>query len=129
MSNNFDELQSFGKEQLETASAAAASLAKGLRTIAAETTDYSKKTFETNSAYVEKLAGAKSLDDALQTQSEYAKSAYENFVTQATKIGEVYAHLAKEAFKPAERLMAKVQTAASSTKAAAEPTRIHSGRQ
>jgi hypothetical protein len=129
MSNNFDELQSFGKEQLETAGAAAASLAKGLTTIAAETTGYSKKTFETHSAYVEKLAGAKSLDDALQTQTEYAKSAYENFVTQATKIGELYAHLAKEALKPAERLMAKVQTAASSTKAAVEPPRIHSGRQ
>jgi hypothetical protein len=129
MSNNFDELQSFGKEQLETAGAAAASLAKGLRTIAAETTDYSKKTFETNSAYVEKLAGAKSLDDALQTQSEYAKSAYENFVTQATKIGDLYARLAKEAFKPVERMMAKA-TAANSTKvqAAADPTRVQSGR-
>ena len=66
MSNNFDELQSFGKEQLETAGATAASMAKGLQTIAAETTDYSKKTFETNSAYAEKLLRAKSLDDALQ---------------------------------------------------------------
>ncbi|MFZ0557931.1 MAG: phasin family protein [Methylovirgula sp.] len=130
MSNNFDELQSFGKEQLETAGATAASMAKGLQTIAAETTDYSKKTFETNSAYAEKLLRAKSLDDALQTQSEYAKSAYENFVTQSAKIGDLYVHLAKEAFKPVERIVAKVQTAANSTKAqaAAEPARIHSGR-
>jgi hypothetical protein len=130
MSNNFDELQSFGKEQLETAGAAAASMAKGLQTMAAETTDYSKKTFETNSAYAEKLLRAKSLDDALQTQSEYAKSAYEDFVAQATKIRELYSHLAKDAFKPVESMVAKVQTAASSTKAqaAVEPTRVHSGR-
>ncbi len=126
MTNNFDEFQKFGKEQLEAASTAAASFAKGLQTIAAETTDYSKMSFETNSAYVEKLLGAKSLDAAIQTQSEYAKSAYEGFVSQATKIGELYTNLAKEAFKPVESLIAKAQAAAVSPKdqAAAVPTRI-----
>jgi len=112
MTNNFDDFQKFSKEQLEVASTAAASLAKGLQTIAAETTDYSKKSLETNSAYVEKLLGSKSLDDAIQTQSEYAKSAYEGFVAQATKIGELYPLLAKDAFKPVESMIAKVQAAA-----------------
>jgi hypothetical protein len=123
MSNNFDEVQKFGRGQLEAASMAAASLAKGLRTIALETTDYSKKSLETNSAYVEKLLGAKSLDDAIQTQSEYAKLAYEGFVTQATKIGELYTDLAKEAFKPVESMIAKVQAAAGPTKAQAAADR------
>ncbi len=100
MTSNFDEIQKFGKEQLEAASSVAASLAKGFQTIAAETTDYSKKSIESNSAYVEKLLGAKSLDNAIQIQSEYAKVAYEGFVAQTTKIGELYASLAKEAFKP-----------------------------
>jgi hypothetical protein len=113
MTSNFDEIQKFGKEQLEAASSVAASLAKGLQTIAAETTDYSKKSVESNSAYVEKLLGAKSLDNAIQIQSEYAKSTYEGFVAQATKIGELYTNLAKEAFKPVETAFAKVQAAAS----------------
>jgi phasin family protein len=112
MINNFDEFQKFGKEQLEAASTAGASLAKGFQTIAAETTDYSKKSLEANSAYVEKLLGAKSLDDAIRTQSEYAKSAYEGFVAQATKIGELYTSLAKEAFKPVESVVAKAKAAA-----------------
>lgn len=116
MSSNFDEIQKFGKEQLEAASSVAASLAKGFQTIAAETTDYSKKSIESNSAYVEKLLGAKSLDNAIQIQSEYAKSAYEGFVAQATKIGELYTILAKEAFKPVETAFAKVQAVASSSK-------------
>jgi phasin family protein len=116
MSSNFDEFQKFGKEQLETASSVAASLAKGFQTIAAETTDYSKKSIESNSAYVEKLLGAKSLDNAIQIQSEYAKSAYEGFVAQATKLGELYTILAKEAFKPVESVFAKVQAAATSAK-------------
>ena len=66
MTSNFDEIQKFGKEQLEAASSVAASLAKGFQTIAAETTDYSKKSMESNSAYMEKLLGAKSLDNAIQ---------------------------------------------------------------
>jgi phasin family protein len=109
MTSNLDQYQKFGKEQLETASSVAASLAKGLQTIAAETIDYSKKSIESNSAFVEELLSAKSLDDAIQIQSEHAKSAYEGFVAQATKLGELYAILAKEAFKPLESTLAKVQ--------------------
>jgi phasin family protein len=111
MTNNFDEFQKYGKEQLEAASTVAASLAKGLQTIAAETTDYSKKSLENSSTFIEKILGAKSLDNAIQIQSEYAKSAYEGFVAQATKIGELYTSLAKEAFKPVESAFAKVQSA------------------
>jgi len=111
MSNNFDEFQKLGKEQLEAATTASASLAKGMQSIAAETIDYSKKSLETNSAHLEKMLGAKSLDDAIQAQSEYAKSAYEGFVAQATKISELYTNLAKVAFKPFETIIAKVQAA------------------
>jgi len=114
MTSNFDEFQKFGKEQLEAVSSVAASLAKGFQTIAAETTDYSKKSIESNSAYMEKLLGAKSLDNAIQIQSEYAKSTYEGFVAQATKISEIYTNLAKEAFKPVESAFAKVQAVVAS---------------
>jgi hypothetical protein len=110
--DKFDEFDRFGKEQLEAASTAATSLAKGFQTIAAETADYAKKSLEANSAYVEKLLGARSLDHAVEIQSEYAKSAYESFVTQATKIGELYTSLAKNAFKPVENMITKIQSAA-----------------
>lgn len=116
MTNNFEEFQKFGKEQLDATTAVAASFAKGFQTIAAETTDYSKKTIEDNSAFVEKLIGAKSLDNAIQIQSEYAKSAYEGFVAQATKIGELYSSLAKEAFKPLETAISKVQAVATTAR-------------
>ncbi len=121
MSSNIDEFQKFGKEQLEAVSSVAASLAKGFQTIAAETTDFSKKSIETNSAYVEKMLSAKSLDDAIRIQSEYAKSTYEGFVAQATKVGELYANLAKEAFKPVETVFAKAQAVASPQPSVASP--------
>jgi hypothetical protein len=62
---------------------------------------------EDHAAVVEKLLGAKSLESALQIQTDYAKSAYENAVAQATKIGELYQGLFKDAFRPFEVAFAK----------------------
>lgn len=93
---NFQEL---GKEQLESAATAATFLPTSFETIAAEATDYSKKSLENVSAFVEKLLGAKSFESAIHIQSAYAKTSYADFVAYLTKIGELYTKLAKEAFK------------------------------
>jgi len=73
-----------------------------LQAIFTEGADYTKKSVETRMALVEKLLGAKSLETVIQIQSEYAKSAYADFVAQATKMGELHSNLAKAAFKPVE---------------------------
>jgi hypothetical protein len=109
MSANFEEFQRAGKEQLETASSVAASLTKGLQTIAADTTDFSKEAIEANSAYVEELMSVKSLEGLVRIQSEFAKSSYDRLTAQASKIGELYANLAKDVLKPAEAAFAKFQ--------------------
>src|ERR1700738_1530397 len=96
MVNEFDDVQKYGKEQFGAAAAATTCFAKTLQTIATETVDYSKKALENNSAFMEKLLGAKSYETAIQIQSEYWKTSYAGFVAQATKIGELYSSLAKE---------------------------------
>jgi phasin family protein len=109
MANGFEDVQKFNKSQLETSALSSQSFVKGLQAIAAETTDYSKKSLESGSAFLEKLLGAKSLESAIQLQSEFAKSSYSDFVAQATKFGELYTNLAKEAFKPIETALSQVQ--------------------
>jgi phasin family protein len=104
-----EDFQKFGKQQFDAVAAAASSLSKGLQEIAAETTEFSKKTIAANTDVVEKLLGAKTFDSAIQIQTEFAKSSYEGFVAETTKIGELYAKLAKEAFKPIETAYAAVQ--------------------
>jgi hypothetical protein len=99
---SLDSVQKLGKEQFEAVSAAAAAVTKGWQSIAAETTDYSKKSFEKSRVLAEKLIAVKKLDEALQLQSDYAKSAYEDFLAEATKLGELYTSMAKEVFKPIE---------------------------
>ena len=99
---NFDSVQKLGKDQFEAMSAAAAAVTKGWQSIAAETTDYSKKSFEKSRVLAEKLIAVKKIDEAFQLQSDFAKTAYEDFLAEATKIGEIYSSMAKEAFKPME---------------------------
>ena len=66
-----------------------------------------KKSFEDSAAALEKLMGAKSLEKAMEVQTEYFRSSYEDFVAESAKIGELYADLAKEAYKPFESALAK----------------------
>jgi hypothetical protein len=103
-----DGIQKYGKEQFEAATAATNSIVKAIQLIASESADYSKKSFESGSAFMEKLLGAKSYDSAIQLQSEYWKSSYAGFIAQATKMSELYSTLAKEAFRPIESAFAKV---------------------
>jgi phasin family protein len=107
-----EEIQQYGKEQFETVVASASTLHSGFQAIASAYGDYTKKSFEDTKSFVEKLAGVKSLDKAIEVQTEYAKSAYETFVAESQKIAGLYADLAKQTYKPIEGLVAKFSPAA-----------------
>ena len=109
MVRNFEDLQQVGKENVDIAMKSMGAISKGAQAIAAEMADYSKKSFEDGTAALEKLYGVKSLDKAIEVQTEYAKTAYEGFVAKASKIGELYADIAKESYKPFEAMMAKAK--------------------
>jgi hypothetical protein len=83
-------------------------VSKSVQAIAVEVADYSKKSFEQSTAAMEKLFGAKSIEKAIEVQSDYVKSTYEGFVAEATKLGELYTELAKESYKPFESYLTKV---------------------
>ena len=107
MMKNMEDMQKLSKDNMDATMKSFGALSKASQTIAAELADYSKKSFEDSTKVMEKLLGAKSLDKAIEIQTDYAKTAYEGFVAQATKFGELYADLAKESFKPFEAYMAK----------------------
>lgn len=109
MMQSFEQAGKFGKEYMDTGLKSFASLSKNMQVITVEATEYSKKAFETGSDAFEKLVAAKSLDKAIEVQTDYAKQAYEGFVAQATKMGELYAEMAKEAYKPFESIVAKAK--------------------
>ena len=115
---NFDDASSKSKEAVDTFVKSYTSVAQGWQAIATETADYSKKSFENSLAHFEKLSGVKSIETAVELQSAFVKSSYEGFVAEATKIGELYADLAKGAYKPYEAPVAKATAAAKAAVAA-----------
>ncbi|KAA5602061.1 phasin family protein [Blastochloris sulfoviridis] len=108
MFQNFDEIQKLGKENVDLAVKSVSAVTKSAQAIAVEMVDYSKKSFEQGSAAAEKLLGARSLDKAMEIQTDYVKSAYESMISQATKLGALYTDLAKEAYKPYENVLGKL---------------------
>jgi hypothetical protein len=102
-----EDIQSYGKEHLESVAASASNLQSGVQAIATAYGDYAKKSFEDTKSYVEKLSGVKSVEKVLEVQTEFARSAYETFVAESQKIAGLYTDLAKQTFKPYEGLVAK----------------------
>ena len=95
------------KPQVDAALAAANCLSVDFQTLATAYGNYTKKSFEDTKAFVEKLSGVRSLEKAVEIQTEFARQAYETFVTESQKIRELYSGLAKQSLKPFEGLVAK----------------------
>jgi len=104
---SFEDMQKLGKDNAEATMKSLAVLQKSVQAIAVEMTDYSKKAFEDGAAATEKLLGAKSLEKAVEVQSDYFKTAYEGLVSRSAKLGELYSDLAQEAYKPFENYVSK----------------------
>jgi hypothetical protein len=107
MVKSFEEMQRLGKDNMDATMKSFGATSKGFQAIATEVTNYSKKSFEEGTVALERLLGAKSVEKAIEVQSEYVKAAYEGFVAEAAKLGELYADIAKEAYKPFEGYFTK----------------------
>jgi phasin family protein len=109
MTQTYEDFSKFGKEFADTGLKSFASLSKGAQALAVEATDYTRKSFENGSAFVENLLSAKSIENAVEIQTDYVKQSYEAFVSEATKLGELYVGLARDAYQPFESLVAKAK--------------------
>jgi hypothetical protein len=107
-SNQNSEHQQDGKEQIDTQTTLANTFPGGFQAIATAYGDYTKKSFEDTKSFVEKLSGVKSFEKAIEIQTEFAKTAYETFVTESQKIGAMYGDLAKQSYKPFGGFVAKM---------------------
>jgi hypothetical protein len=105
MIKNLEGFQKFGQQNVDVAMKMFGEWSRGWQAIAAEMTDYTKRSFEEGTATVEKLLSAKSFEQAVEIQTGYAKRAYDDYMHQVSKIGGLYADLAKEAYKPVEKAL------------------------
>ena len=101
----FDDFQKLSQGNTDAAMKMFGEWTKGWQAIAAEMTDYSKRSFEEGSQTLEKLMSAKSVEQAVEIQTTYVKRSYDEYMHQMSKIGGMYAEIAKEAYRPFERAL------------------------
>ena len=99
------------RERIDAGDAATNSFPGGFQAIATAYGDYTKKSFEDTRTFVEKLSSAKSVDKAIEIQTEFAKSAFETFMAESQKIGALYRDLATQSTKPFGGFLAKMTPA------------------
>jgi hypothetical protein len=79
----------------------------GLQTIANAYGDYTRKSLEQTRSFFERLTRVRSLDKAVEVQVEFAKQAYETFVSEMQKICGLQTELARQSLRPWEGFVAK----------------------
>lgn len=112
MIQQFDNIQKLGRDNMDVAVKTLGTFSKGAQSLAVEATDFAKTSFEQSTATFEKLAGAKTFDKAIEIQTDYVKGAFDSFVAQSTKMGDLFADVAKEALRPYEGMVATAPTPA-----------------
>ncbi|MFV0368036.1 MAG: phasin family protein [Hyphomicrobiaceae bacterium] len=105
MINGIEDFQKLSQANMDLAMKSFGEMSKGWQAIAAEFSDYSKRSFEDGTTTLEKLMSAKSLEQAVDIQTKYVKRSYDEYMHQLAKVGSMYAELAKEAYRPMEKLM------------------------
>lgn len=105
MINGIEDFQKLSQANMDLAMKSFGEMSKGWQAIAAEFSDYSKRSFEDGTTTLEKLMSAKSLEQAVDIQTKYVKRSYDEYMHQLAKVGSMYAELAKEAYRPVEKLM------------------------
>jgi phasin family protein len=81
-------------------SIAGAAYGKGLEAIGGEWMSFAKKMLDGNVQVTKAALGAKSLNEALDLQSSFARRSYDGLLAQSTKVGELATKVAQDAAEP-----------------------------
>src|SRR4029079_9069410 len=102
MIRNFEDMQKLGQTNVDSAMKIFGEWNKNWQAIAAEMSDYTKRSVEESTATLEKLMSSESVEQGGEIYTTHVKRAYDDYMQQMSKIGGMYANLAKEAYKPVE---------------------------
>lgn len=111
----YDHFLGFGKETLEAYLKAANAAGKGFETYQSEMFAFTKQSVEDSVAATKAVLGSRSVQEAIETQSGFAKSAFDTYVGEVNRLNEIALSTAKETFEPIQgRIQAWVEVVQSS---------------
>jgi phasin family protein len=106
----FADLNSHSKRNLEAVVASVTAATKGAETLGAQVTAYSKKAAEDHIAATKTLTSAKSLQEAVEFQTTYAKTFLDAYLAEMNKWSDTVSGSVKESLRPInERVSAVVE--------------------
>lgn len=106
-----NELNAQSKRNLEAVVESVTAATKGAETLSAEAMAFTKKAVEGQVEQAKALSGARSVQEVVELQTTYAKSAMEAYIAQMNKAAEIMSGVVKESFRPLnERATALMET-------------------
>ena len=105
-----NEMNTHSKKNLEAVIASVTASTKGAEALGAQAMSYSKKAVENHVAAAKSLSGAKSVQEVIELQTTYAKSALDAYIAEVSKMSDIVSSSVKDAVKPLnERVTAAVE--------------------
>ncbi|WP_372707402.1 phasin family protein [Brevundimonas sp.] len=107
---SLSELNVQGKQNLEALVASATAAQKGVETLSAHSAAFTKKSWEDGVAAAKSMSQARSIQELLELQTTWAKSATEAYLAEVTRATDVLTASVKDSFQPInERVTASVE--------------------
>ena len=95
-----NELNAHSKQNLEAVVASVTAATKGAEALGAQAIAYSKKSVEDHVAAAKSLTSAQSVQEVVELQTAWAKSALEGYLAEVNKASETVAASVKETLTP-----------------------------
>jgi phasin family protein len=96
----YDAFVGYGKETADAVTKSATVAGKGIESINSEIYSYSKQSVEDAVAASKAVMGSKSVHEAFEFQTDFAKSAFEAYVAEISKISEMATATTKDFYAP-----------------------------
>jgi phasin family protein len=103
---NYDQFVAFSKDMAEAMIKSANAAGKGFETLNSEVFSYTRKSIEDGVVATKAIMASKSVDEAIQLQNEYSKSAFETYVDELAKFQDMALAMTKSAATPLQARVA-----------------------
>jgi hypothetical protein len=110
LKNIGEEYQRLRKDGFDAAVRSFGEMNRGLQSLSRRGDRLLEKAFEDVFRAWEEFLGARSVGQVFEIQSQFAKKAYDNYMSEVSKLGEMYLAIARNASKPVEKATARRPT-------------------
>ena len=106
-----NEMNTQSKRNLEAVVASVTAATKGAEALSTQAMTYTKSAMETQAEQARALTGARSVQEVMELQTTFAKTAMESYIGQMNKAAETLSAAVKDSFRPLnERATAMMET-------------------